>query len=43
MDKTNKKIGRKAIALLYKLEKYTIMLVNVSCEIVELSKKLEDR
>ncbi len=34
---------RKAIALLYKLEKYTIMLVNLSREIVELSKKIEER
>ncbi len=43
MDKTNKKIGRKAIALLYKLEKYTIQLADVSREIIELSRKIEER
>ncbi len=43
MERTKKKTGKKAIALLYKLEKYTIMLVNVSREIVKLSRKIEER
>ncbi len=34
---------RKTIALLYKLERYTIQLADVSHEIVELSRKLEER
>ncbi len=34
---------RKAMALLYKLERYTIQLADVICEIVELSRKLEER
>ena len=34
---------KKALSALYKLEKYTIELVTISKEILELSKKFEDR